>query len=111
MTTNPSFEAENRDESSTVLRSFQQTHQEDIEAITIILAKITSLASEEIKPHIHTMLSELIKSKECPFHETANPEERARAFRNWSESHRGMNLPYLSDYAVSRESMYEDEHM
>jgi hypothetical protein len=34
---------------------------------------------------------------------TLSPEERAAAFEAWSASHR----PTLSDYAVSREAMYE----
>lgn len=36
---------------------------------------------------------------------TALPEERAAAFEAWSANHR--LTPPLSDYAVSRESMYE----
>ena len=35
-----------------------------------------------------------------------SPEERATAFEAWSAGHR--HTPPLSDYAVSRESMYED---
>jgi hypothetical protein len=34
-----------------------------------------------------------------------SPEERAAAFEAWSAGHR--RTPPLSDYAVSRESMYE----
>jgi len=35
-----------------------------------------------------------------------SPEERATAFEAWSASHRP--TPDLSDYAVSRESIYDD---
>lgn len=35
-----------------------------------------------------------------------SPDEDAKAFLDWSASHRP--TPPLSDYAVSRESMYED---
>ena len=35
----------------------------------------------------------------------ASPEERAAAFEAWSAGHRA--TPPLSDYAVSRESIYE----
>jgi hypothetical protein len=35
-----------------------------------------------------------------------SPEERALAFEAWSAGHR--HTPLLSDFAVSRESMYED---
>jgi hypothetical protein len=43
-----------------------------------------------------------------PFYKTATPAERAQAFRDWAASHRS-GMPLLSDYAVSRESFYEDE--
>ena len=32
--------------------------------------------------------------------------ERAREFREWVESHKALNLPSLSDEAISRESIY-----
>ena len=41
------------------------------------------------------------------FYETASPEEWAKAFREWAESH-PRNSPRLSDEAVSRESIYGD---
>ena len=37
----------------------------------------------------------------------ATPEERARAFRQWAESH-SKDTPLLSDEAISRESIYGD---
>lgn len=37
---------------------------------------------------------------------TLSPEERAGAYEAWSAGHRP--TPALSDYAVSREAMYED---
>ena len=37
---------------------------------------------------------------------TLSPEERAAAFEAWSAGHG--HTPLLSDFAVSRESMYED---
>ncbi|MGK7904755.1 MAG: hypothetical protein AB4352_25780 [Hormoscilla sp.] len=45
------------------------------------------------------------EGQERPFYETATPEERAKAFREWAESH-PRNMPYLSDEAISRESIY-----
>jgi hypothetical protein len=36
----------------------------------------------------------------------STPEQRAAAFEAWSASHR--RTPLLSDYAVSRESIYSD---
>ena len=35
-------------------------------------------------------------------------EERLAAFHEWLESHKGQKLPFLSDEAISRESIYED---
>ncbi len=37
-----------------------------------------------------------------------SPQERAKAFRAWAESH-STETPLLSDFAVSRENIYEDE--
>lgn len=37
-----------------------------------------------------------------------NPEEWVRQFEAWTRSHAGMNLPVLSDEAISRESIYAD---
>jgi hypothetical protein len=37
---------------------------------------------------------------------TLSPEQRAAAFESWSANHRV--TPPLSDYAVSREAIYED---
>ena len=43
------------------------------------------------------MLERLIEFKK----ESNTPEERSRAFREWVESHRGLNAPLLSDEAIS----------
>ncbi len=43
-----------------------------------------------------------------PFYATATPAERARAFREWAESH-SRETPVLSDDAISRESIYFGE--
>lgn len=44
------------------------------------------------------------------FYETATASEWVTAFQKWATSHRH-NAPPLSDYAVSRESMYDDERL
>ena len=46
--------------------------------------------------------------EKLPFYATASPQERARAYRAWAESH-SRNTPLLSDAAISRESIYCDE--
>ena len=36
-----------------------------------------------------------------------SPDDWMRAFKAWAHSHDHDNLPVLSDYAVSRDSMYD----
>jgi hypothetical protein len=38
--------------------------------------------------------------------QTLKPRQRMQAFQEWVESHRAMELPDLSDEAISRESIY-----
>ncbi len=61
-----------------------------------------SLLEEKLKAHQEQTSAE---GKERPFYETATPAEWAQAFREWAESH-PRNQPYLSDEAISRESIY-----
>jgi hypothetical protein len=46
--------------------------------------------------------------RERPFYKTATPEEWSRALREWSDSH-DRNTPLLSDEAVSRKGIYEED--
>jgi len=39
--------------------------------------------------------------------EQLSPDEWMRRFKEWAHSHDHDNLPPLSDYAVSRDSMYD----
>ncbi|HIK09590.1 MAG TPA: hypothetical protein IGS52_04870 [Oscillatoriaceae cyanobacterium M33_DOE_052] len=77
---------------------------------------VESLAQviESLSPEERSLLESKLKAhqeqtsaagKERPFYETATPEERAKAFREWAESH-PRHQPYLSDEAISRESIY-----
>ncbi|MFN6568247.1 hypothetical protein A6770_30900 [Nostoc minutum NIES-26] len=94
-----------------VVSDLEQAHSQDIETITRLLAKISNRSPSEIKPHLNTMLLQLVQpSTERPFYETATASEWVTAFREWAASHRH-DAPPLSDYAVSRESMYEDERL
>ncbi|HLO84479.1 MAG TPA: hypothetical protein VK203_05600 [Nostocaceae cyanobacterium] len=94
---------------SEYLKNLLQVHQEDMENIINKLAHITNLSPEQIKPYLDNLLKQLVKKQqELPFYETATPDEWVKAFREWSASHHHNVLP-LSDYAVSRESIYEDE--
>jgi hypothetical protein len=94
-------------EESEILLDFKKAHQQDLTTIAEILERITDQSPEQVKILLETMLKQLIEPK-TPFYETATPTERAQAFRDWASSHdRGTAL--LSDYAVSRDSIYDDE--
>ncbi len=102
MSIDTSLEDFSKSQNGERLQEFKQAHQEDLETITAVLVKITHHTPQEIKPHLDAMLSRLVKSEKV----SVSPKKRARAFREWVESHRGMNLPNLSDEAISRESIY-----
>jgi len=53
-------------------------------------------------------MKRLIKSQQRHFYEIATTTEWSIAFLEWVNSHRTLNLPLLSDEAISRESIYED---
>jgi hypothetical protein len=92
-----------------VLHFFQESHKQDLETITQILADITNRNPEEIKPYLDRILTQLVEpQQERPINETATPEKRIAAFQSWVESHRNLNLPNLSDESISRESIYGD---
>ncbi|MCC5639963.1 hypothetical protein LC593_29875 [Nostoc sp. CHAB 5844] len=89
------------------MKSQQKLDTQDVEAITLLLAKVTNRTPSEIKPYLDAMLQQLVQPlEERPFYETANPQEWIAAFQEWVESHRELNLPALSDEAISRESIY-----
>lgn len=82
-------------------------NKEDLEVITQVLVKMTKLTPEQIQPYLNNMIERLRQLKQTPSYKTT-PEERARAFREWAKSH-DRNTPLLSDYAVSRESIYQEQ--
>ena len=102
MSIDTSLEDRSRSQNDERLQEFEQAHQEDLETITAVLVKITHHTPQKIKPHLDRMLSRLIESDKA----SVSPKKRAQAFREWVESHRGMELPNLSDEAISRESLY-----
>lgn len=91
-----------------MLHNLQQTHEQDIQTITEVLVKITSRTPAQIKPLLDAMLKQLIEPQQRSFYETATAKEWSIAFREWVDSHRTLNLPTLSDEAISRESIYGD---
>lgn len=91
----------------TVVSDLELAHSQEIEIITLLLAQITNRTPDEIKPHLDNMLERLLQPlNECLFYETATTQEWVTAFTEWVESHRGLNLPSLSDEAISRDSIY-----
>jgi len=93
---------------SQVLHKFKSSHTQEIQEIAQRLAQITNLSEETVKLHLDAMLEQLVMSKvERPFYETATPNEWVKAFREWADSHR-RDTPLLSDYAVSRAGIYEE---
>ncbi len=85
----------------------------ELEKVIGALSKITSRSPEEIKPHIEKLVAQL-KQHPSPYVEkdhfylTSTHDEWIAAFHEFVESHKDLDLPLLSDEAISRESIYED---
>ena len=106
MNTSKSF---GKNSESKVPYELKEAYSQEIQTITEALVKITNLSLETVKPHLDAMLEQLVKSKgERPLYETATADEWIQALQEWSFSHR-RDTPLLSDYAVSRAGIYEDE--
>lgn len=76
-----------------------------VEALAQIVGSLTPEERSLLEEKLQASLDAASEEKPRPFHETATPAERAKAFREWAESH-PPNQPYLSDEAISRESIY-----
>ncbi|WP_017316070.1 hypothetical protein [Mastigocladopsis repens] len=110
MSTDTSFNSSEEPHISQHIQSLQELHREEMESVIGALAHITNLSPEQIKPHVDSMLKQLVKEnvEQRPFHETATASEWVKAFREWAANHHH-NAPPLSEYALSRESIYEDD--
>jgi hypothetical protein len=75
------------------------TFKPDVEAGLLDQARSTGMTVEE---YLLCMVEGMVL-RTTP--NTLSPEQRAAAFEAWSANHRV--TPPLSDYAVSREAMYE----
>ncbi|MEH1940555.1 MAG: hypothetical protein V7L01_10105 [Nostoc sp.] len=92
-----------------ILPLLTEADREELEGIVQVLANVTKLPVEMVKPHFDALLEQLIKSKhEQPFYKTATALEWITAFREWAESHR-RDTPLLSEYALSRAGIYDDD--
>lgn len=67
---------------------------------------IRSLTAEE-KDLLNRKINLTTEIQHRPFYEVASPEEKAKVFLKWANSH-PLNTPILSDDAISRESIYGD---
>lgn len=88
-------------------------HSQELEQVLDALSKITSRSPEEIKPYLDDLLDRLSQKKEADlafasFYAASSHEEWSAEFHRWVDSHKGKNIPVLSDEAMSRESMYPD---
>ena len=86
---------------------------QELEKIVGALSKMTSRSPEEIKPHLEALIDRLNQTKEddlaaSSFYVTSTHEQWLAEFHEWLDSHKGKNIPVLSEEAMSRESMYPD---
>ena len=92
-----------------ILPLLTEADREELEGVVQVLANVTKLPIEVVKPHFDALLEQLIKSKQDqPFYKTATALEWITAFREWAESHR-RDTPLLSEYALSRAGIYDDD--
>ena len=79
---------------------FEEAHKEEITALSLIVAKITSRSIEEVKPRLDIMLSELVEGK-TPLFDSQQWEADMRLLAEGADI-----IPVLSDEAFTRESIY-----
>ena len=100
-------------EKATNIRQDLAHRLEDIPAEQLKQAVLKWLDEEreEVPESLQSLITESTVSEEDAedsFSKTASYEEWSKVFHEWIESHRGENLPSLSDKQISRESMYPD---
>jgi hypothetical protein len=74
------------------------TLKPDVEAGLLAKAQAAGLTVER-----HLLL--MVEAAVLPVATSTSPEQRAAALESWAAGHRA--TPLLSDYAISREAMYE----
>ena len=96
----PSREVRGRKENPR-LHKFEQAHQEEIEAVSLILAKITDRTLEEVKPYLEAMLFELVEANQ-----SFDPQQWELDLKALAEG--ADNIPVLPPEAFSRQSIYSN---
>lgn len=77
-----------------------------VESIAQMIGSLTPEEKALLKQKVQLTLS---PNEEIPtkhFQAISTPTEWISAFRQWTQSHKALNLPSLSDQAISRESIY-----
>lgn len=95
------------------IQDTSNSHNPELEQVINTLSKITSRSPEEIKPYLNEMLNRLSQKKiddtlSASFYATSTHKEWSTEFHRWVDSHKREDIPVLSDFAMSRESMYPD---
>lgn len=76
-----------------------------VESLAEIINKLSPAEQQFLATKTKLLLTNNLDS---PFYETASTEEWINSFKKWADSH-SEDSPILSDYAVSRESIYNEE--
>jgi hypothetical protein len=74
-----------------------------------IEARVTALAAAQgvsVEEYIQSYLESLASLDEGQSYDSMPPEQWAREFEEWLDSHDYITAPPLSDEAISRESIY-----
>jgi hypothetical protein len=81
---------------------------ETVERLAVIAAaKGFDSIDEFVEQSFPDLSPEIGQTEERPLYETATPEEWAKAFSDWANSH-DATIPPLTLEDISRESIYED---
>jgi hypothetical protein len=103
MSINPSIEPDRKRQIAASFHRFEQSHKEEIEAVSLILAKITNRTPAEIKPRLDTMLAELVEPKEPSSFNSEQWDEDMKMLAEGADK-----IPVLPTEAFTRESIYGD---
>lgn len=74
-----------------------------------IAEKIAAQAAEQgisVDAYLRLLVEQ--RQEKTTSQKTLSPQEKARLWREWAASH-NPNTPFLSDEAISRESIYEEQ--
>ena len=73
--------------------------------------RVTALAARQgvsVEQYIQNFLESLASLDEEPTYDSMTPEQWAREFEEWVDSHDYITAPPLTDEAISREGIYRE---